>query len=247
MASFTPKVKERLGLLFVGALGGAFPDLDAISLWSRFDGTIGKLFNLPAKGSVIYSSKYWYSHHGFLHSLLASLLIGIVVLIVLYFLQKNKKSILPFLQSKKLYFITFVFAYWAHLAGDLPTPSSAWGGIALFWPSLEYVGGYGKIWWWNNYDIFLIVVLGIVLNLMVLLCSKFLKSKIKVITTTTFALCFAFIVFQVNTRQFDYAYSNDSSQYSEMEQKSKEEQKRILGNSVYNMMVSLDNKLKIYF
>ncbi len=247
VASFAPKVNERLSLVLVGALGGAFPDLDAISLWSRFDGTIGKLFALPAKGSVIYSSKYWYSHHGFLHSLLASLLIGIALLIALFFLQKNKKSILSFLQSKKLYFITFVFAYWAHLAGDLPTPSSAWGGVALFWPSLEYVGGYGKIWWWNNYDIFLIVMLCIALNVTILLCSKFLKSKIKVITTTTFALCFAFIIFQVNTRQFDYAYSNDSSRYSEMEQKSKEEQRRILGNSLYNMMVSLDNKLKIYF
>lgn len=247
VVTFVPRVKDRLGILLVGALGGAFPDLDAISLWSRFDGTIGKLFALPAKGSVIYSSKYWYSHHGFLHSLLGSVLIGLILMCFLYLIQRNKESFLSFLQSKKLYFLTFILAYWAHLAGDLPTPSSAWGGIALFWPSLDYVGGSGKIWWWNNYDIFLIIVLCVVLNLAVLAFSKYLKNRIKVVSTTIFTICLVFIIFQVNTRHFNYAYSNDSSRYAEMEQKSKEEQKRILGTPLYNMMVSFDSKLKIYF
>jgi hypothetical protein len=60
-------------------LGGALPDFDAISLWSGFDKTFGKLFNLSNSGEVIYFSKFWYSHHGFLHSILASVILAFCI------------------------------------------------------------------------------------------------------------------------------------------------------------------------
>ena len=246
-AAFVPQVREKIALLAIGCIGGAFPDLDAISLWSRFDGTLGKIFSLPAKGSVIYSSKFWYSHHAFLHSLLGSLLFGSILILILYLCKKNRGDFLTFIKSKKVYFVTFVLAYWAHLAGDLPTPSSAWGGIGLFWPSLDYVGGYGKIWWWNNYDIFLLIAFCVMVNLILLSLSRFLKSRVKIYTFAAFAICFTLIVLQVNTRHYDYAYSKDSTRYGEMEQNSKKEQQRILGDQVYQMMVSFDKKLKFYF
>lgn len=246
-AAFVPKVRDKIALCCVGAVGGALPDLDAISLWSRFDGTLGKLFNLQVKGSVIYSSKFWYSHHAFLHSLVGGLLFGALLMFILYFCRKNRGDFLPFLKAKKIYFVTFVLAYCAHLAGDLPTPSSAWGGIALFFPSADYVGGYGKIWWWNNYDIFLLIVVCIVLNIIALLFVRFLKEKTKSIVLVVFAVCLVAIVLQINTRQFDYAYSKDNSKYMEMEQNSKMEQQRILGDKLYKMMKSFDDKLKFYF
>lgn len=246
-AAFVPKVRTKASLLLVGAVAGAFPDLDAISLWSRFDGTIGKLFGLGAKGSSIYGAKFWYSHHAFFHSLLGSLLFGSLLILLLFVLNKSKTTLVDFIRSKYLFFVTFVFAYWAHLLGDLPTPASVWGGIGFFWPSTDYIGGTGKIWWWNNYDIFLLIVCCILVNLSLLSAGRFLKNKVRKLISASFVLFFMLIIFQINTRHYNYAYAEDSSKYGEMELNSKKEQERILGKRIYNMMDAFDRKMKFHF
>ena len=134
-----------------------------------------------------------------------------------------------------------------HLLEDLPTPASAWGGINLFWPSTNYVGGYGKIWWWNNYDIFLVVVAVLVVNTTVLfLFQKQLRLR-AMITTLVFSSGVLLSVYQMNHRPVDFAYSGSTSRYSEMERQSKELQKELLGTRLYNVMARLDRRLPFYF
>ncbi len=141
----------------------------------------------------------------------------------------------------------FILAAWAHLAGDLPTPSSVWGGIAMFWPSVDYVGGSGKIWWWNNYDIFLLIVGSIIINLTIPAIFKKVREKARLFTTTILSITLILILIQVNTRQFDYAYKGNTSKYAEMELNSKKEQQRILGKHLYRYMERFDGMLKFYF
>lgn len=246
-AAFVPKIRTKASLLLVGAIGGAFPDLDAISLWSRFDGIFGRLFNLDLKGSSIYGAKLWYSHHAFLHSLLGSLLFALLLVFFISFFKRKGDGIWASICSKSIYFVTFLFAYWSHLLGDLPTPSSVWGGIGLFWPSSDYVGGYGKVWWWNNYDIFLLIVSCITINVVILFFQKILQKKVKIIAPVVLSIFFILILIQVNTRQYDYAYNRDNSEYMQMEENSKQEQRRILGKTLYRIMEDFDKKLKFYF
>lgn len=248
-----PSPLKKVKILFVGTLGGIFPDIDAVSMWSKFDATIGQLFNLSYTGKQIYGMKLWYSHHAFFHSLLASILFGLLLLFFVYLINSKidkggkKIGFSTFLQNKVIYFITFVLGYWAHLAGDLPTPSSVWGGIALFWPSNTYIGGAGKIWWWNNYDIFLLICLSIVLILVVPLISKYIKKRSKIFSSLVLCLILSLILIQINTRKYDYAYKESAINYAKMEGKSKKEQERILGRRLYRYMSWFDSKLKFYF
>lgn len=249
------KVKPlgRAKILLAGTLGGVFPDIDAVSMWSRFNGTFGKIFGLSHSGREIYGMKLWYSHHAFFHSLLASILFGLLLLGIIYLIKKRKKnrisnSLTPsFLSSHIIYFVAFVLGYWAHLVGDLPTPASVWGGIAFLWPSQEYIGGYGKIWWWNNYDIFLLILSSIALILLVPLLSKYIRSRAKIFSVLILSITLSLTVIQINTREFDYAYENNTTRYAEMEQNSKKEQERILGKRLYGYMMWFDSKMKFHF
>lgn len=234
---------QRVKILFVGTLGAILPDLDAISLWSRFDSTFGKLFQLSHSGKDIYSMKLWYSHHAFLHSFLASLFWGVFLILIMFFItSKNAKN--NFFRTHAIYVITFILGYWVHLLGDLPTPSSAWGGIALWWPFPHYIGGLGKIWWWNNYDIFLLIVCCIFITLVVPLLLKYFKKHVRIFSVAVFGITFCLILTQINTRHYDYSTSGN---YAQKEQNSKKEQERILGKKLYSAMVWFDNKLKFYF
>lgn len=245
----TPLRKAKI--LAMGTLGGFWPDIDAASMWSKFDTVFGQLFGLEHTGRVIYGSKFWYSHHAFFHSAVASILFGLLLVFTIYLINRifSKKKILfsTFIKSHVIYFVVFVLGYWAHLAGDLSTPSSVWGGIALLWPSADYVGGYGNIWWWNNYDIFLLILLSIIINLSVPALSKYIRSRAKVFTTAILCITLIMIVIQVNTRQYDYAYSGNTSRYAEMEKNSKKEQERILGKRIYRCMEWFDRKMPFYF
>ncbi len=232
-----------------GALGGAFPDVDAISMWSRFDSTFGQLFGLSHSGRVIYGEKFWYSHHAFFHSLAAVILITLFLFLLNYIFHRlqNKMdlSVTKYVRGNSLLIIAFMSGYLLHLAGDLSTPASVWGGINLFWPGTMYIGGSGKIWWWNNYDIFLLLILCIFANSLIFLSFK---PKIKRMLT----LCIAFVTFilvivQINTRQYDYAYKGNTTHYTEMEQHSKEEQERILGISIYRCLEWIDKHLPLHF
>ena len=243
------KAVNPLKILGFGVLGGAFPDIDAISMWSRFDATFGWFFGLSHTGREIYGGKFWYSHHAFFHSITAALLIAAFLMLVGYaFMRVRKKNaqigFADYFKRNRLLYIAFVVGYLLHLFGDMPTPSSAWNGVNLFFPNDVYIGGSGKIWWWNNYDIFLLLVLCIVANCVVIF---FCKRYVRRITLGIALLTLVMITVQINTRQYDYAYSGNSTRYAEMEQQSKKEQERILGKRIYKYMKWFDNRLPINF
>ena len=67
---------------------------------------------------------------------------------------------------KKIYQI-YLISYLIHVFEDMPTPSFVWGGVAFLFPSENYWGGKGYIWWWNNYDLFLIIISVFFLNVLI--------------------------------------------------------------------------------
>lgn len=161
VASLSKKAIWKKGMIvFCGGIGGALPDIDAISMWSRFDSTIGTFFHLAHTGRDIYFNNYWYSHHNFTHSLVGGLITTSCLLMLLslpvmvWIKYHTRKSLF---KRIGVYWIAMFLGYVMHLVGDLPTPSHTWGGIKLFWPLPMAIGGTGHIWWWNNYDIFLII------------------------------------------------------------------------------------------
>lgn len=243
---------NKLGIIILGGFGGVLPDLDAISLWSGFDTTIGKFLNLSHTGNTIYFSKFWYSHHGFFHSLMASLIVAFIIGLTLY-VTKSKFKTLSFyhfwrdLKSQKIILIAFVMGFIIHLIEDMPTPANVWGGVNFFWPSAAYIGGSGDIWWWNNYDIFLIVVTVIIINLLLLAFKKLIKLDLRKITTIVLLMGFLFSLYQIKTRGYDFNYSKHEAKFEECETKSKEIQKEILGDRLFSLMEAFDHKLGIYF
>lgn len=243
------QLTKQWQILAVGAVGGAFPDVDAISMWSRFDVTFGRLFRLNHSRQVIYGEKFWYSHHAFFHSIMASLLIAAVFGLLAYSIYRLKYKTTFFLFCKKNIFIgiAFIAGYILHLLGDMPTPASVWSGINFFWPNDNYIGGSGKIWWWNNYDIFLLIVLCIIINCILLFTFKSKRriQRIMIILVSVFTILL--IEIQINNRKYDYSYNGNASHYAEMERHSKEEQKRILGKPLYSAMEYLDRHLPFYF
>lgn len=253
LASFSKKgILQKTGIVMIGGFGAALPDFDAISLWSGFDSNIGNLFNLKRSGAEIYSAQLWYSHHAFLHSIFASVFIALFVGSIFY-IVKSKLKKLSFqkyffeLKSQKLVAIAFVLGFIIHLIGDMPTPSSTWGGVKLLFPWDTYYGGAGDIWWWNNYDIFLIVSMVVILNIIALLLTRIIKLENWKITLLIFLMGLAFSFKQIKTRDYDYSYKDHTSNFHEYERQSKNEQKRILGDKLYKLMGDLDNKIPLNF
>jgi inner membrane protein len=227
-----------LGALLLGGLSGAFPDLDAISQWSRFDATIGHWFSL-ASGDEIYSGRFWYSHHAFTHSLLASFLFATMIWTITFFTHRTS----PVRREKSRHFGLIALLGWnAHLAGDLPTPQGSWDGIAYWWPSQEYIGGTGHTFWWNNYDIFLLIVLALIAHTLL----HFIKIKRQAwassfITSLTILL----IIVQLNDRPMNF---NDRTlPYQDRERISLAYQQEQLGDRLYYWMVKFDSWLPVYF
>ncbi len=251
--SFSDKsFQNKLGVIALAGFGAALPDSDAISLWSKFDLTLGKFFDLENSGNTIYFSKFWYSHHGFLHSFFAGLLITIVFTFILYFVKSKFKklsfaNLTQNIKTRKVYLISFISGFTIHLLEDMPTPGCVWGGVNFFWPSKLYIGGTGDIWWWNNYDIFLIIIGIIVLNGLIHTTKRIIKIDARKLTTAVFILGVSLSVFQVKTRSFDFNYIGHTPRYEEYEKKSKEVQKQILGNKLYNFMLKFDNRIPINF
>ncbi|GJM63600.1 metal-dependent hydrolase [Persicobacter diffluens] len=240
--------KHRWSILGFSTLAGALPDLDAISLWSGFDRTLGQWFQHRHLGRDIYSEKFWYSHHGFLHSLAAAFLctalLGLLFFLINQF-QQNKKT--DFIKNSTLIFVAFFFGFTIHLLEDMPTPASSWGGVNFFWPSTNYTGGWGKIWWWNNYDLFLIIVSVILTNLAINTFKKHIPIQAFKLTGTVLMLGFGLALYQINTRPISFAYSGNTTRYQEFEQKSKNIQLEILGPRLYHWMEKFDQQLPFYF
>jgi inner membrane protein len=236
-STFTANTRVKIWIILAGTLGGCLPDIDAISLWSGFDFTIGRWFSLDHAGHEIYFSKFWYSHHGFFHSIAA---IGFYLLI--YVVSKKIAATLAQTTIKVNLHSCLAFSggYLAHILEDLPTPALSWGGVNLFWPSSDWVGGTGQIWWWNNYDIFLIVLIATILNLF----SSFinLNSK-KLVSVLTLSFATLLIIFQIHQRNFDF----NAESYDNKESVSLSIQRKILGEKVFILMVKLDNKIPLNF
>ncbi|WP_075590064.1 metal-dependent hydrolase [Labilibacter marinus] len=241
---------KKAGLIALGGIAGAFPDVDAISMWSGFDGTFGKWFNLVIPGREIFSAQLWYSHHAFFHSLLAALLFSTLIGLGIYF--KNYLKITATTTREKIYYtlpymLVFMGGFLIHIFQDMPTPGGSWGGVAFWWPSANYSGGTGSTWWWNNYDVFLIIFSTVCINIALL----FLKSKHRNIARISSILIFVFAISisisQFNKRGFDFSYYKNGTPYPLCEEKSKEIQQEILGDKLYKAMRWLDKKIPVAF
>ncbi|MDR2037151.1 MAG: metal-dependent hydrolase [Bacteroidales bacterium] len=250
IAAFRPKFNSVGHIILSGAVGGAFPDIDAISLWSKFDITIGKFLGLVHSGKEIYFGKFWYSHHGFFHSLVAAVIAGFLIGCFIYvyrrLMMRQEKSFPVFFKNHIPVFLAFILGAVAHAFEDMLTPASVWGGVRFLWPLDEYTGGWGKIWWWNNYDIFLVVFFSWLLGTWLIYSSRFARFRIYIIMAMIVLSCSG-IYHQVNTRKTDYAYTGHTMNYARLEEKSKSEQQRILGKKIYRLMARFDNFLPFNF
>lgn len=241
--------KQKFVLILLGGFAGAFPDIDAISLWSKFDGTIGSCLHLTHSGREIYFGKFWYSHHGFFHSILAALLFSflLVCLTKLFFKKMHWEK---YISSKECLFVMAVsfFSYLSHLVGDLPTPGAVWGGIRLFFPFEIYIGGYGTTWWWNNYDVFLtLLITTSALSLFILLEDNFIKNDLIKAAAFMYILGVSLSTYYVTRHSISFAYTGNTSRYSYYERISYADQSGRLGKTVFRYMYKVDKKLPFYF
>lgn len=248
LASFSKGgIRQQVLILCFSAFGGALPDMDAITLWSRFDATLGQWFGLQEPGKVIYSARFWYSHHGFMHSLAAAFIFALCM--ALFFCLKDqvtakkKISLLSGLKSRYLLWAGFTGAYVIHLLEDMVTPGGDWEGIRFFFPLNIYVGGTGDVWWWNNYDIFLIVLTVVLLNLILLFSLRYFRYRVWRYTSLIFFTGFVIVMIQIKSGDYDF----NKGEYILKEQKSLEIQRQRLSRGVYDRMVKFDKWLKIYF
>jgi membrane-bound metal-dependent hydrolase YbcI (DUF457 family) len=238
------KPVESLKIIAFAGFGAVLCDIDTISLWSRFDGSFGRLFNLSHSGRAIYSMKLWYSHHGFFHSIAAAVLLSCCLGCLFYFFRKKKKNgFSTVLKNNRLVLLGFLSGFLIHLLQDMPTPASSWGGVRLLFPLKNYIGGTGDIWWWNNYDLFLIALGVLLINSLVLLLRNVFKKKTGKICSGIFLVAVLLSLFQIGTRNVNFNRSN----YRQNEEKSKEIQQNMLGDKCYRMMEDFDNKMKVNF
>lgn len=239
-SAFAGLVKEntssRLKLILLGAFAGALPDVDAISMWSGFDATFRQWFGLEETGREIYRGKHWYSHHAFLHSFLASIFFPGAIMVIYSGIKKRKPT-----PKMWMHALVFVAAFNAHLIGDLPTPNGSWEGIAFFYPMEQYIGGYGYTWWWNNYDIFILLLTCVMINVL----SYFLIRKKNYFGTITLVVTFFLCCIQLGRRDFDFNSKEMNS--SVKGDKSLELQRKFLGDAVFDVMVRFDESLPVHF
>lgn len=225
-------VKQKIATLVVSFFAGILPDIDVISLWSGFDRTFGHWFSLADKGRDIYHATFWYSHHGFMHSLLAVVILSSLVFAISKYLFYSPKSLWIAL--------AFGSGYTVHLLGDMVTPGGPWGGICLFFPFKSYVGGTGSVWWWNNYDIFICALIMAITSTLLMFVSTKVTRKILL----PFVVC-GFIVIAVIVCSQTHNYNNGT--YSNNEKISIEIQKERLSPSLFNALTTFDSKIKVQF
>jgi len=241
--------KNKAAIVFFGALGGGFPDFDVISHWSGFDRTFGAFFNLDLPGFQIYHTKRWYAHHGFLHSLLGGVFVACLIGGMMYLLRKKERSFNESSVGIKYIMLSFFLGFCTHLVEDMPTPTYAWGGVNFLFPSNDYWGGTGEIWWWNNYDMFLIILSVIIINSGILIVHSYKEINAKMVCSSVLFLGLSLYLYQLKTRDFDFNYQKAEHRkvFNKYEQKSKDIQKEILGETLYETMKSFDESLPIWF
>lgn len=230
-------LRNKLLIGLSGLMGGVFPDIDVLSRAPGFDQTIGQWFNLQQSGYDIFFDTHWYSHHVFTHSIIGTLLFTLLGSLSYILISKIRKTTA---HTNLIYYaLAFFLGYMGHLLEDMITPGGPWDGIALFWPSTHFSGGWGKIWWWNNYDLFLIVCMAIGVNA-VLIISQF---RTQLLTKLTLLAALFLFIIQVERRQYDF----NTKEGKNKEQYSKELQKKYLGNGLYSIMDKMDDLIPVAF
>ena len=242
-------VKHKFLIVFVSGIAAFFPDLDVISHWSGFDSTFGEWFDLKESGVNIYHQKRWYSHHGLFHSLLmATIFLAFCALLGVFF--KGWKTWKKGLKGNVPFYIGVFLSYLVHLFEDMPTPDFVWGGVAFMFPSINYWGGTGYIWWWNNYDLFLIIFIAFFVVLFLALIGSLMRRSMKWTALSVLLMATCLYFYQMTHRNYDFNYTGFSGHHAkwlENEEKSKKIQKEILGDDLYLMMQRLDNSIPIWF
>lgn len=229
-------LSSRFKLVLLGSFAGALPDIDALSMWSGFDNSFGVWLNLNQSGREIYKGINWYSHHAFMHSFLASVVIPVIPILIYAIVKKQKPTTTTWIHCS-----IFTLSFNAHLLGDLPTPGGSWNGIAYFFPSQDYIGGYGYTWWWNNYDIFILVFTCVIINMISFFVLKRKNYFGTISLLVTISLCFI----QLGRRDFDFNSKDISSNIKS--EKSLELQRKFLGDRVFNAMQKFDESLPVHF
>ena len=130
--------KSKGLIILTGGLGGALPDLDAISLWSKFDSTIGSLLKLNHSGKEIYVGKFGTHHAAAFFDPPIILILLATAFNVLIRREFKVLYILERLSRKRFLILAFFFGFIFHLLEDMPTPVCM-GGVNLFFPSSKYV------------------------------------------------------------------------------------------------------------
>ena len=241
--------KHKFFIVLISGIAAFFPDIDAISHWSGFDSTFGEWFNLKDTGVNIYHQKRWYSHHGVFHSFIMAISFCFFCALI-NILFKGWTTWKNGLRANVPFYVSVFFAYLVHLFEDMPTPDFVWGGVAFMFPSTDYWGGTGHIWWWNNYDLFLIILFTFLIVLILGLFRKLLRKPTKWIALSVFFIAISGYLYQITHRKYDFNYTGFSGHHTkwhENEAKSKIIQKEILGEAVYGLMVKFDNSIPIWF
>jgi inner membrane protein len=252
IAAFSSRsLKGKFLIIFFGAAGAMLPDLDAVTRWPGFDAVIGKTLGLSQTGRSIYFGQHWYSHHNFMHSLAAAAIFTLAAALIGYIycrLRSRCRSASAFIPGASGFLLSFLFGYVMHLLGDLPTPDTVWNGIRLFWPLTTPVGGFGYIWWWNNYDIFLIFLASGTLNTVLIAANRFIKKRLLNPVPTVIFLCMiCATLFQVTHRPTSFASAGNPANHADKEHQSLAAQRDILGKRLYGIMNALDRKIPIPF
>ncbi len=232
---------SKIKMVMAGAVAGALPDIDVITRWKGFDGTFGKWFHLTISGHEAFGAKLWYSHHAFFHSLLASVIFGLMLGMTVYIVKSKFKLSKSILLSVIPFSLAFILGFNMHLLEDMVTPGGGWGGIAYLWPSKVYVGGFGNTWWWNNYDIFLLANSVVFINVLLFFISK--KRLVKISGVLVFVIGFTLGLMQLKSRNYNF----NSRENINKEALSKEIQQNILGEKIFNGMETLDKVIPVAF
>jgi inner membrane protein len=127
----------------------------------------------------------------------------------------------------------------------MPTPDNIWGGVRLFFPFEVYIGGWNYIWWWNNYDLFLIILLTATLAIILLYIPHSFRFK-KITTSGILCIGIGMYCFQVHQRPV-FIFDSTSSQYPKNEANSLLVQQSLLPPYLYQTMKKLDEHLPLYF
>nr|WP_321412019.1 metal-dependent hydrolase [uncultured Carboxylicivirga sp.] len=227
--------KGKLWIGIAGGFGGILPDVDVISKWGGFDTTFGKWFNLQQSGHEIFWDTHWYSHHVFTHSVVGSLFF--ILIGSLIYMAYAKAFGITSLNRLVWYSIAFFMGYMGHLTEDMITPGGSWDGIAFFWPSAHFTGGWGKVWWWNNYDLFLIVVAALTINTGLIIT----RYKTALLTKITILAAILLFTIQIERRNHNFNLSENK------EELSKELQKQYLGETIFKIMQKADDIIPVAF